>query len=106
MVKVPKISGLLGGFKIGKPSEKKPTWGTHSHIDMLADGLVRDRDGWVVEQNSIRRNGVVISWKGPLASSSTSVTVEMDGQRFPITSDETRKLRERLGEFLKAGNSG
>jgi len=106
MAKLPKISALWAGFRTGKAPQQRSAWGKHSHIDMLADGLSRDRAGWVVGENSIRRNGVVIAWKGPLAGSGTSVSVEMDGQRFRITSDEARKLRDRLGEFLKAGNSG
>src|SRR5215475_14503510 len=100
------LSTLLSRFKGSKPAEKKSGWGKHSHIDMLADGLVRDREGWVVDNNAIHRNGVTIAWNGPLSSTGTSVTVQMDGQRFPITGDETRKLKERLGEFLEATHSG
>ena len=96
------LSMLLSRFKGSKPAEKKPTWGKHSHIDMLADGLARDREGWVLDKNTIRRNGVIIAWNGPLSAGGTSVTVKMDGQRFPVTAEETRKLKERLGEFLEA----
>ena len=94
------VSTLLSRFKRHKPVEKKPAWGRHSHIDLLADNLRRDRDGWVIDQNAIRRNGVVIAWTGPLTAGGTSVTVTMDGQRFAVTTDETRKLKERLSEFL------
>ena len=99
MAKLPKISALWAGRKIGEASAIKPAWGMHSHTLMLAEG-------WAVGENSICRNGVVIAWKGSLTASSTSVTVEMNDQRFPTTSNETRKHGARLGEFLKAGNSG
>jgi hypothetical protein len=99
------LSTLLNRFKGSKPAGKKPAWGTHSHIDMLADGLVHDRAGWVLGNNAIHRNGVDISWNGPLAAAGTSVTVKMDGQRFAVTADETRRLKERLFEFLEAGHS-
>jgi hypothetical protein len=98
-------SALLSRLRRLQPAEKGPAWGRHSHIGMLADALVRDREGWVVDGNAIRRNGIVIAWNGPLTAGGTSVTVQMDGQRFPVTGDETRKLRERLGEFLEAANS-
>ncbi len=100
------LSALINRFQRPKPAEKKPAWGRHSHIDLLADGLVRDREGWVIDHNAIRRNGVVIAWNGALTANGTSVTVTMDGQRFAVTADETRKLKERLGEFLEARNSG
>ena len=99
------LSTLLSRFRAPRPADKKPAWGKHSHIDLLADGLVRDRDGWVIDQNAIRRNGVVIAWTGPLTAGGTSVTVTMDGQRFAVTTDETRKLKERLTEFLKERSS-
>jgi hypothetical protein len=101
-----KLSTLLRRLSRPQAAEKKPAWGKHSHIDLLADGLVRDRDGWVVDQNAIRRNGVVIAWTGPLTAGSTSVTVTMDGQRFAVTTDEARKLKGRLNEFLEAKPSG
>ena len=100
------LSTLLSRLKVSKPAAKKPAWGKHSHIDMLADGLTRDRDGWVLGNNAIHRNGVEIAWTGPLTAAGTSVTVKMDGQRFSVTADETRKLKERLGEFLEARSSG
>jgi len=95
------LSTLLSRLRASRPAAKKPAWGTHSHIDMLADGLTHDREGWVVGNNSIQRNGVEIAWTGRLTAAGTSVTVKMDGQRFTITADETRKLKERLTEFLK-----
>ena len=100
------LSTLPSRFKGSKLVEKKPACGKHSHIDMLADGLAHDREGWVLDKKAIRRNGVVIAWNGPLTADRTSVTVQMDGQRFAVTADETRKLRERLGEFLEARHSG
>jgi hypothetical protein len=100
------LSTLLSRFKGSKPADKKPGWGKHSHIDMLAEGLVRDREGWVRGNNSIHRNGVEIAWNGPLTAAGTSVTVQMDGQKFPVTPDETRKLKARLGEFLEVRHSG
>ena len=99
-------TALISRLKRPQPAEKKPAWGRHSHIDLLADGLRRDREGWVVDQNAIRRNGVVIAWTGALTAAGTSVTVTMDGQRFAVTTDETRKLKERLNEFLEAKHSG
>ena len=93
-------SALISRLKRPKPAEKKPAWGRHSHIDLLADNLRRDREGWIVDGNAIQRNGVVIAWTGPLTAGGTSVTVTMDGQRFAVTTDETRKLKERLNEFL------
>jgi hypothetical protein len=98
------LSTLLSRFRGAKP-DGKPAWGRHSHIDMLADGLAHDREGWVLRNNAIHRNGVDISWNGPLTAAGTSVSVKMDGQRFPVTADETRKLKERLGEFLEARQS-
>jgi hypothetical protein len=85
---------------------KKPTWGSHSHIHLLADGLARDREGWVIGANAIHRNGVDIAWNGPLTAGGTTVTVKMDGQRFMVTADESRKLKERLQELLEASESG
>lgn len=99
-------SALVSRLKRPKQAENKPAWGRHSHIDLLADGLARDRNGWVIEQNAIRRNGVVIAWTGPLTAAGTTVAVTMDGQRFAVTTDETRKLKERLNEFLEAKHSG
>ena len=40
------LSTLLSRLKVSKPAAKKPAWGKHSHIDMLADGLTRDSAGW------------------------------------------------------------
>lgn len=97
-----KLSALFSRFTSAKPARSKPTWGTQSHIDILADNLPRDREGWIVEDKSIRRNGVIIAWTGPLTAGGTAVTVKMDGQRYPVTADETRKLKERLTEFLAA----
>jgi hypothetical protein len=96
------LSALFSRFTSARPKRAKPTWGTQSHIDILADNLPRDREGWVIEDKSIRRNGVIIAWTGPLSAAGTTVTVKMDGQRFPVTADETRKLKERLTEFLAA----
>jgi hypothetical protein len=95
------LSTLLSRFRGSKLAEKKQAWGKHSHIDMLADGLAHDREGWVLGNNAIHRNGVEIGWTGPLTAAGTSVTVRMDDQRFPVTADEARKLKERLTEFLK-----
>jgi len=106
MFKLPKISALWGSSKGRPAAEKRPAWGKHSHIDMLAEGLARDRDGWAVGNNAIQRNGVEIAWTGVLTAAGTSVTVKMDGQRFPVTAEETRKLKERLSEFLEARQSG
>lgn len=89
------MSTLLNRIKRPRTDEKKPGWGKHSDTDMLADGLIRARDGWVADSNAIRSNGVTIAWNGPL-----------DGQRFPLTGDETRRLKLKLGEFLEAKNSG
>jgi|SRR6185312_16562160 len=100
------FSTLLSRLKVSRPAQKKPAWGKHSHIDMLADGLSRDSEGWVLGNNAIHRNGIDIAWSGPLTASGTSVTVKMDGQRFAITAEETRKLKERLQELLKARQSG
>lgn len=100
------LSTLLSRVKRAEPAEKKPAWGRHSHIDMLADSLAHDRGGWVVDGNAIHRNGVTIAWNGRLSASGTTVTVQMDGQRFPVTSDETRKLKRRLNELLQAGQAG
>jgi hypothetical protein len=102
-----KLSALLSRFTRPSPGgskrkQAKPTWGTHSHIDILADNLPRDREGWAIDPNAIRRNGVIIAWNGPLTAGGTTVTVKMDGQRYPVTADETRKLKERLTEFLAA----
>jgi len=96
------LSVLLSRFARQRAAQKKTSWGRHSHIDMLADGLVRDREGWVLRNNAIHRNGVDIAWNGPLMVAGTSVTVKMDGHRFPVTADETRKLKERLTDFLEA----
>jgi hypothetical protein len=96
------LSTLLSRLRRPAKPEKKPTWGKHSHIDMLAEGLTRDREGWVLGTNAIHRNGVDIAWNGPLNAAGTSVTIKMDGQRFAVTADETRKLKERLSEFLEA----
>jgi hypothetical protein len=97
-----KLSALFGGFTRPRSVPAKPSWGTQSHIDILADNLPRDREGWVVDHNTIRRNGVVIAWNGPLSAGGTAVTVRMDGQRYPVTGDETKKLKARLTEFLAA----
>jgi hypothetical protein len=97
-----KLSALFSRLTRPKPARAKPTWGTQSHIDILADNLPRDREGWVIDDKSIRRNGVIIAWTGPLSAGGTAVTVKMDGQRYPVTADETRKLKERLTEFLAA----
>jgi hypothetical protein len=94
------LSALISRLRGPKQAGKKPGWGKHSHIDMLADSLVRDREGWVLGNNAIHRNGIDIAWTGPLTAAGTSVTVKMDGQRFPVTADETRKLKVRLNEFL------
>src|ERR1700761_1763427 len=96
------LSALLTRLKPPKAAQKKPAWGKHSHIDMLADGLSRNSEGWVLGNNAIHRNGIDIAWSGPLTAGGTSVTVKMDGQRYPVTADETRKLKERLQEILKA----
>jgi hypothetical protein len=97
-----KLSVLFSRLTRARPAPAKPTWGKQSHIDILADNLPRDREGWVIDHNAIRRNGVVIAWNGPLSAGGTSVTVKMDGQRYPVTADETRKLKERLTELLAA----
>jgi hypothetical protein len=94
------LSALLSRFARGRPVETKPTWGKQSHIGILADNLPRDREGWAVDRNSIHRNGVLIAWSGPLSAGGTTVTVKMDGQRYPITADENRKLKEKLTELL------
>jgi hypothetical protein len=96
------LAALFSRFTRSRPAHAKPSWGKQSHIDILADNLPRDRQGWIVEHDSIRRNGVVIAWNGPLSAGGTSVTVKMDGQRYPVTGDETRKLKERLTELLAA----
>jgi hypothetical protein len=106
MFKLPKILASWASPKGRPAAENRPTWGKHSHIDMLADGLARDREGWVLGDNAIHRNGVEIAWTGLLTAAGTSVTVKMDGQRFPVTPHETRKLKERLREFLEARQSG
>jgi hypothetical protein len=99
---VASLSALISRFTRTRPARVKPSWGTQSHIDILADNLPRDREGWVIDHNAIRRNGVVIAWSGPLSAGGTAVTVKMDGQRFPVTADETKKLKARLTEFLAA----
>jgi hypothetical protein len=96
------LSALFSRFTRAKPARPRAAWGTQSHIDILAENLPRDREGWVVENKSIRRNGVIIAWTGPLSAGGTKVTVKMDGERFPITPDETRKLKEKLTELLAA----
>jgi hypothetical protein len=101
-----KLSSLFSRLTRARPASAKPSWGRQSHIDILADNLPRDREGWVVEHNSIRRNGVIIAWSGPLSAGGTSVTVKMDGQRYPVTANEARKLKERLTELLAASPRG
>ena len=98
-----KLSALFSRLTGARPAPAKPTWGTHSHIDILADNLPRDREGWVIDKNAIRRNGVIIAWNGPLSAGGTSVTVKMDGQRYAVTAEENRKLKEKLGELLAGG---
>jgi hypothetical protein len=100
------VSTLLGRLKRPAPVEKKPAWGKHSHIEMLADRLPHDREGWVLGNSAIHRNGVDIIWNGPLTATGTSVTIRMDGQRFAVTADETRKLKQRLEEFLETRSGG
>jgi hypothetical protein len=97
-----KLSALFGRFTHPRSVQRKPGWGMQSHIDILADNLPRDREGWVIDRNAIRRNGVVIAWNGPLSAGGTAVTVKMDGQRYPVTADETKKLKARLIELLAA----
>jgi hypothetical protein len=94
------LSAVFGRLAGGRPAPKKPTWGTQSHIDILAENLTRDREGWVFDHNAIRRNGVVIAWNGPLSGGGTSVTVKMDGQRYPVTADEVKRLKQSLSELL------
>ncbi len=96
------LSALFSRLRRAKPPRPKAAWATQSHIDILADNLPRDREGWIVEPNAIRRNGVIIAWTGPLTAGGTKVTVKMDGERFPVTPDETRKLKEKLTELLAA----
>jgi hypothetical protein len=96
------LSALFSRFTRAGPARPKAAWATQSHIDILADNLPRDREGWIVEPNAIRRNGVIIAWTGPLTAAGTKVTVKMDGERFPVTPDETRKLKEKLTELLAA----
>ena len=96
------LSALFSRFTRAKPAAAKPAWGKQSHIDILADNLPRDHEGWVVDRNAISRNGVVIAWSGPLSAGGTTVTVKMDGQRYPVTADETRRLKEKLSELLAA----
>src|SRR5476651_1280276 len=98
----PKLSALFSRLARPKPAPVKPAWGKQSHIDILADNLPRDREGWVLDKNAIHRNGVIIAWNGPLSAGGTSVTVKMDGQRYPVTADETRRLKEKLTELLAA----
>jgi len=94
------LSALFSRFTRAKLARPKAGWGTQSHIDILAENLPRDREGWAIEKNAIRRNGVVIAWTGALAAAATKVSVKMDGERFPITAEETRKLKEKLTELL------
>jgi hypothetical protein len=94
------LSALLSRVTRAGPARPKAAWAAQSHIDILADNLPRDREGWIVEPNAIRRNGVIITWTGPLTVAGTKVTVKMDGERFPVTPDETRKLKEKLTELL------
>ena len=96
------LSALFSRLRRAKPPQPKAAWGTQSHIDILAENLPRDREGWVMEHNAIRRNGVLIAWTGPLSAGGTKVTVKMDGERFPVTPDETRKLKEKLTKFMAA----
>ncbi len=84
-----------------QPVEDKPAWGKHSPIDLLADSLGKSPEGWVLKHNAIQRNGVVISWHGPVAAARTTISVKMDGQRFAITATESKYLKERLIEFLR-----
>jgi hypothetical protein len=102
MFKLPKLSTILPTRKGPQGSEKKPAWGRQSHIDMLANGLARDQDGWIVGQSVISRNGITMAWSGALAAGSTVVTVAMDGQRYVITSAENLKLKQALMKFLHA----
>ena len=102
MLKLTKLSALLPHFKSPEGSEKKPAWGKQSHIDMLANGLVRDQEGWIVDRSAISRNGVIIAWKGSLEAGSTVVTVTMDGQRFVTTPSENMKLKSAIAQFLHA----
>ena len=102
------LSALLGRLTGPRPVGKtrnggKPSWGKQSHIDILADNLPRDREGWILNKNAIHRNGVIIAWNGPLSAGGTSVTVKMDGQRYPVTADESRKLKQKLTELLARG---
>ena len=99
---VAKLSTVFSRLTSPKPAPAKPTWGKQSHIDILADNLPRDHEGWVIDHNAIRRNGVVITWNGPLSAGGTAVTVKMDGQRYAVMADETRKLKEKLTELLAA----
>jgi hypothetical protein len=101
-----KLSALATRLMSWRRAANKPTWGRQSHIDILADNLPRDREGWVVDRNAIRRNGVVIAWNGPLSAGGTSVTVKMDGARFTVTADENKKLKARLTEFMEAHAEG
>src|ERR1700733_9653037 len=96
------LSALFSRFARAKPAQPKAAWGTQSHIDILAENLPRDREGWALGDNAISRNGVVIAWTGPLSAGGTKVTVKMDGERFPVTPEETRKLKQKLTEFMAA----
>jgi hypothetical protein len=84
----------------------RPTWGRQSPIDNLADGLVTNPEGWVRAGNEIHRNGVVIAWNGALSSAMTTISVKMDGKKFPIESAEAQNLKQMVGRLLETLDSG
>jgi hypothetical protein len=88
-----------------RPAEVKPAWGRQSPIELLADTLVTSPQGWLLEAHAIRRNGVVISWRGSLNDARTAVKVTMDKQRFRITAAESKLLRDRVITLLDQGDT-
>ena len=106
MIGVRGVPAFLTSFFRRRPAAAKPAWGKHSPIDLLADSLAESPQGWLVAHSEIRRNGIVISWRGHLDSNRATVSVKMDGQRFPITAEENRTLKKRLIELLAATAAG
>jgi hypothetical protein len=84
----------------------RPTWGRQSPIDNLADGLATNPEGWARAGNEIHRNGVVIAWTGALSAVMTTISVKMDGKRFPVESAEAQNLKRAVGQLLETLDSG
>jgi hypothetical protein len=85
----------------------RPSWGQQNPIDILADRLIKDPEGWIRDGDAIRRSGIEIAWKGALSSASTTISVTMDGKKFPVRASEGQNLKYAVSQLLsRSANRG